>query len=119
MNRTPTWILIGNSSRARLYAATGERPWRLLLAIEHPESRAKTRDLVTDDRGCVRQSGRNAAKPAMDSRTSPKELEAIRFAARIAGVLRAGLDRHAYEEVAIVAPPRFLGLLRRELPKHV
>jgi protein required for attachment to host cells len=119
IDRTPTWILNGNSSRARLFSAPGVAgPWTLVRMLEHPGSRAKVSELVTDDRGRSRQS-LTRARPAMEPEVSPKRMEAIRFAEILARVLEDGLDRREYERLVIIVPPRFLGLLRRRMPKRV
>src|SRR5882724_8842954 len=52
-----TWILLADAASARLYVS-GERPgdWTLLREIEHPESRMRPSELLSDRPGRVKQS---------------------------------------------------------------
>lgn len=60
-------------------------------------------------------TGRPAAAPD----TAPKWVEAQKFARQLAGRLEAGLNARAYDSLAVVAPPQFLGLLRQVLSENV
>jgi protein required for attachment to host cells len=59
----------------------------------------------------------------MEPSTDPTEVEAIGFAKRLAETLDAARTRGRFEYLGIVAPPEFLGHLRKslsdELAKHV
>ncbi len=59
----------------------------------------------------------------MEPTTQPHEVEVERFALQIAKLLEARLAENAYERLALVAPPHFLGTLRSalsaNLAKHV
>lgn len=48
-----------------------------------------------------------------------KEHTAEAFARRVAAYLEAAMHRGLYDELRIVAAPRFLGLLRKSLHKEV
>ena len=52
---------------------------------------------------------------AMGSRTSPKEAEFEHFAHELAQALHDGHGQQAYKRIVLVAPPHFLGLLRKML----
>jgi protein required for attachment to host cells len=114
----PSWILFADASNARLYQSQGRaRKLTLLRELSHPESRAREMDLVSDQPGRVKQS-RSAARPAMES-TPHKKVEADRFARELADALERGLDEGAYDRLILVAPPEFLGRLRRQLGERV
>lgn len=113
-----TWVLIGDGSRARLFRVGPRRAWELLREFEHPETRAKARDLVTDREGRVKQSFSPMA-PAMQPTTPLHTIEAERFAHSVAKVLESGLADHSYDRLVLVAPPHFLGLLRATIPQNV
>jgi protein required for attachment to host cells len=55
----------------------------------------------------------------MSPDAEPREVEAQRFALSLAGMLKQGLNRHAYDELVLAAPPHFLGLLRNALDGQV
>jgi protein required for attachment to host cells len=116
-----TCIVVADSSRARLLAwdEKPDRPWRVLAELEHPESREKDKDLVEGDRGRTRQGMGTGARSAMEPPTAPHEVEHEVFARLVAEKLREEFDRHACDSVVLVAPPHFLGLLRKSLGPQV
>lgn len=85
----------------------------------HPRSRVKGSAILTSRPGRVRAGpdGRNVS--AMSPHTEPKEVEAGRFAQSLSQLLRCGRHRGSFEQVAIAAPPHFLGLLRDQLDGRV
>ena len=108
------WILVSNASRARLFATAGKlKPWTLVREIEHPESRVKGQDIMSDAPGRVRQSAGSGSRPVMEPTTPPKEVEAEHFAQELAGVIEGGHGRDEFARLVLVAPPHFLGLLRK------
>jgi protein required for attachment to host cells len=113
MPKNGTWILVGDASRARLFSTPGKRkPWSLVREFDHPGSRAKGSEIMADRPGRMQQSG-SSARPAMEPSTPPKEVEAERFAQELAAVLETGHGRNSFEQLILVAPPQFLGLLRK------
>lgn len=110
-----TWIVVAESARARILA-TLEAGGKLreLADLSHPESRLHDRELSSDLPGRAFDShgeGRHGMEPA----TTPREQEVRTFAAEIARYLERGRHEGSYEALVLVAPPRFLGLLRAEL----
>jgi len=116
-----TWVLICDASRARIFQyEKKDDPWTMVDEIDHPAGRAHVSDLVTDKRGRVQQvGGGGSLRPGMEPRTDPSDVEAERFAHRLGGLLTKAHDDHRCESVVLVAPPRFLGLLRKTLPPGV
>lgn len=112
---TNTWVLIADSSRARLYSVPQRgKPWTLLDEYSHSASRVSEGGLSTDQPGRSHGSGiAKDARSAMESKTSPKEIEAEHFAHELVEVLHLGHGQQAYERIVLVAPPHFLGLLRK------
>lgn len=114
----PTWILIADASRARLFQYDGfGTALALLKEWTHPESRAKNHDLVTDRPGRVAQSHGgphpgHGSRSGMEPHTSPVQIEHERFARELQDELSRGLDRHACNRFILVANPEFLGMLR-------
>jgi protein required for attachment to host cells len=114
-----TWILVSDASRARLFRRERQgRAWQLLFEIEHPESRAKGRDLKSDRPGRFSLDHAKGFQLQMEP-VSPHEIEAERFAGTLVELLERGLDEHAFDRLMLVAPPHFLGLLRKRLGKEV
>lgn len=116
-----TWVLIADSSRARLYSVPQRgKPWTLVDEYGHAASRVSEGGLTTDQPGRSHGSGIvKGARSAMESKSSPKEIEADHFAAELVGVLHRGHGQQAYERIVLVAPPHFLGLLRNGISDTV
>ncbi len=116
---SPTWLLVADATRARLFQYDGfGAPLTLLKELEHLESREKIHDLVTDRPGRVAQShtaphAGHGSRSGTESEVSPKRLEHERFARQLAGELDAGLGKNAYGRLILVANPEFLGTLRQ------
>jgi protein required for attachment to host cells len=113
-----TWILLADAASARLYVS-GEGPgdWTLLREIEHPESRMRPSELLSDKPGRVKQS--TGSRAALEPHTPRKKVEAERFARELAQVLDEGVVSGACERLVLVTPPAFLGVLRHKLPPRV
>ncbi len=120
------WILVCDASRAILLSQRSRQdPYELVGRFEHQDSRARVRDLVSDATGRKpvgvplggSYGGRSVSlgfgRPGVAPSTDPKDVEAQKFARRLRGVLEAGVRQDAYDTLVIVAPPKFLGLLRR------
>lgn len=114
----PTWVVVCDASRARFFRLGPQRQWQLVRELEHPESRAKGRDILTDRPGRVKQSA-SADRPAMEPTKPVHEVESERFAHEIAKALEKGHAENAYDRLVLVAPPHFLGLLRATISHTV
>jgi len=119
---TTTWILIANGSHARVYSApkakllNGNPNLHLVNEYQHPASREKILDLISDKHGhmpgCAGPSG------AMES-ADPKRDEMERFSRELAECLESGRQKHCYEELIVVAPPQFHGMLNKHMSRNV
>lgn len=108
------WILVADRSRARilLRTLTGDR-LEEVASFEHPESTQKYRDVVTDQPG--RFQGGGDAHQSGDPQTDFKHETAARFAQEIVGFLEKARQQSKFEELALIAAPAFLGVLRGKL----
>jgi protein required for attachment to host cells len=125
---TTTWIIAADSSRARILQVM-DRDARLAEVEDfvNPQGRAHERDLMAD--GHPRWSGHGGmGKPGGDSNsgpgsdrqeTSPTEHAVEIFAKQIGDYLDKARNDHRYDRLHLVAPPKFLGQLRKELGKEV
>ena len=114
------WILIADAGRARIFSSDGNAlPLREVNGMIHPRSRVRGSELFTSRPGRVRTgpNGRNVS--AMPPHTEPKEVEAVRFAQSLSQLLQRARHRGSFEQLAIAAPPHFLGLLRDRLDVQV
>lgn len=110
-----TWILVAESSRARIFSidsATG--PLVEIETLAHPEGREHEQDMTSDLPGHD-SNKTGAGRHAFGDETEPKEQEVINFAKRIAKHLDAARTNGRMLQLVIVAAPAFLGKLRSEL----
>ena len=114
-----TWIVAADESRARVLQVL-DREQRLAEVedLVNPSGRMQDRELQTDAE--PRFNGRPGGGPGSDSeRQGAVEHSARTFAKEVGRYLdRARID-HKYDQLVLVAPPKFLGALRRELHKEV
>jgi protein required for attachment to host cells len=109
-----TWILVANSSVAKLYANDGpKKGLTLVKELEHPESRQKNSDLVTDRPGHMQSAG--LGHGARQPQTAPKQNEAHRFALQLAGELNSGRTANQVQRIILVAPPAFMGMINNAM----
>lgn len=109
-----TWIMVANSSQAKLFANRGpHKGLELIKEMHHPQSREKAANLVSDRVGNFKGSGSYAQA------TDPKQHEAERFASEVAHELEAGRINHAYEKLILVASAPFMGLINERMSHQV
>jgi protein required for attachment to host cells len=115
-----TWILVADSSRARILAAEQRTsPLVELQALVRPEARLHVTELVSDSPGQAFDSGAQG-RHGMAPKHDMQEQEAIRFARELSDHLAAAHNRGAFGKLYLIAPPAFLGLLREHIqaPLH-
>jgi protein required for attachment to host cells len=112
-----TWIIAADASRARiLQVADPEQRLEEIDDLLNPEGRMHDRELITDAH--PRSGGGNA--PASDPQEMPAVEHAVeRFAKRVGDYLDKARNEHRYQRLHLVAPPKFLGVLRKKLGKEV
>ncbi|OIP16590.1 MAG: hypothetical protein AUK53_03115 [Betaproteobacteria bacterium CG2_30_59_46] len=115
---TTTWILVANASEAKLYANTGiNKGLEKVAAFDHPNSRKKNSDLMTDRPGHMQSSGNghSSRQPASD----PKQHEHEIFAREIAHHIEQGRTGNQYQRLIVAAEPHFRGLLNNTFSAQV
>ncbi|OGO93036.1 MAG: hypothetical protein A3F10_00050 [Coxiella sp. RIFCSPHIGHO2_12_FULL_42_15] len=114
------WILVADSNKARIYAAykaklflpeANENTVALVSEFNHPASRKHDRELVSDSSGRYRSTG--VGSDTFDTPTDPKRHEEDIFAAQLCKVLHEGFYAKKFEELILIAPPVFLGMLNK------
>ncbi len=107
----PTWILVADSARARLFSVDRPRgPLTEHADYVNPADRLREQDLRSDAPG--RGIGRGGGRFAMGGDTGAKDQEAARFARHLADVLQKGRTAHEFVRLYLMASPNFLGALR-------
>ncbi len=108
-----TYIVVADAARARIFT----RDALTLIEQEnlvHAEGRLHEGDLVTDSPGAdVHEATSSAARASDEGTASQHEKEM--FAKQLAQRLYTARTQNSLEKLIIVAPPKFLGLLRDKL----
>ncbi len=110
-----TWIVVADSSAARFFSTdepTG--PIAEREAMTHPEGRMPARELTSDLPGRAFDSA-GQGRHAMESEVGPRQQAAIDFANLVARRIEKARVQGEADRLALVAPPDFLGLLRKAL----
>ena len=110
-----TWILVADACEARLFETfDAGRTLHLLNRFAHADSRAMEAELTTDRPGST-HSGAHRGISTMEPHTAYKEAQAIEFAALLAEHLNLASREALFKALVLVAPPHFLGLIRKAI----
>jgi protein required for attachment to host cells len=114
---TNTWILVAHDAGARMFESRGPgKGLNLVETIEHPEGRLRDRDIVSDRPGrSFRKDSGDPRRASMSRSEGPHDRAVADFARALADKLKHARVENQYERLVLVAPPRFLGLLRSSL----
>lgn len=114
-----TWILVADSSKARIFSThkaslfNGDgKKLKLVSEHEHPESRKKDIDLISDRQG---KFGSGTFVEATDPKHHQEEL----FAVELTKTLTKGHGENRFQELICIAPAAFMGLLNKHMSHEV
>ncbi len=108
-----TLLLIANASTARVFSYQAREEFNLVKEFDHPQSRQKGSDLVSDRPG--HNQGSSGGHGEFTPATNPKQVEAERFARELAGWLDDERKQNRCHQLMLVAPPSFLGMLNKSI----
>jgi len=120
-------IVVADQSEADFYELEQrDMPPRLVQRLEDADAHLHDRDLKSDRPGRIfthapSTAGRRGAVThhSTGGERSPRKVEAERFARRIVEALDEARRQQQYDRLIVMAPPAFLGLLRKEMPAAV
>jgi protein required for attachment to host cells len=112
-----TWIVVADSSHARIFQLRdGRLPAEEILDLANPLGRADNRQLASDGHGqYFGPDGHGHTAPRVEE---PVQHEVRQFARLIGHRLDHAAAQQSFQRLALVAAPRFLGLLRESLDKQ-
>lgn len=114
-----TWILVANGSEAKLFkSAHLGKDLELLNEFDHPSSRDKTSDLISDKSGHFASNGTEAHGSFVEH-NEPKTVEMEKFAQSLAQTLEQGRTTNKYTRLIVISPPGFHGMLRKHCNDHI
>ena len=112
------WVVVADSSKARILAAENKTAeLQEVSDFVHPESRMRVQDLVADGSGSGSDSG-GYGRHSMGHETEPRQQEAESFARELCAEIEKGCRDNNLHRVYLIAPPKFLGMLRGFLNKQ-
>lgn len=112
------WLVVANSSLARIFKIEKKDKLTEIKVLEHPESRLHNMDLVSDKPGRDFESS-GARRHALEPKVLPKRHEFAVFAKSIADYLETAYNEGEFASLYIAANPSQLGLLRQSLHPNV
>lgn len=109
------WIVLADASSARIFTREkGNHHLHLVQEFNHPESRKKASELVSDGSGRYKSSA-TLGGGAYSSRTDPKTVEAEHFAIELVDSLREAHQSKKFNSLVLVMPPHFQSLVKNHL----
>ncbi|MBA4142386.1 MAG: host attachment protein [Nitrosospira sp.] len=115
-----TWILIADSSRARIFEKKGrEKNLQEIEDFVNPAGRAASNELRTDERGRFYGRGEQYHGHTADPSVFPVEHENEMFSHTVTKYLDDARKTQRYEHLYLIAAPKFLGLIRGNLGEEV
>jgi protein required for attachment to host cells len=114
-----TWILSADASRARIFEVQpGEQHLVEIEDFVNPEGRMQNRDVETHPGGQHFNPG-TAQREGNSDESKGVEHETEMFSKELGRYLDKARNDHRYERLYLIAPPKFLGVLRNSLDKEV
>ncbi len=107
------WVVVADEASAVIYRRETRRsPLQVHLALSNEAARKKLGDLMSDRGGRSFDSRGEGRHTMSNEKTDPKTQSAQVFARDIAGRIASAIHAGRCRGYALVAAPRFLGLLR-------
>lgn len=113
-----TWLLVADAAKARLFEIPrkGANPIEI-ACFTHPDGRTPGQHPEHGRQGRTQESA-NPARHAIEPHTSLEEKHALQFADLLRDAIRQGRMENQYDQLVLMAPPRFLGVLRDRLDEQ-
>jgi protein required for attachment to host cells len=117
-SKQQSWVLVANSSSARLFRLDTINSLSEFHAFVHPESRMKEQDLTDSQAGRTYDSV-GPGRHAMEPHSTQKQREVELFAKSISTYLDEAQKDSSFSRLYIAAGPAFLSCLRKALSTQV
>lgn len=114
MKTQPTWILVADRARARIFETGVGDSLSEVACFTEPAARAGESALTTHRLPTVNES-MGYARHSIEPHTQLRDKIAANFARLLCNALDAGRNEGRFEKLVLVAPPRFLGALHKAL----
>lgn len=113
------WVVVANRVEARVFHQGRPRnKLKLLKTFLNPDGRLHKRELDADRPGNgAGRIGGTALRPYKLEKGDSHEQAAIKFAKKIANYIKKERQNQNFDEVVIIAEPKFMGQLRSALDR--
>jgi len=121
------WILVSNANDSKVFTTNMHigkigADLEFVEELQHPQSKLQRQDLSVNQPGHYKVHGGGAhgtTGSTYEQDTDPKDTEKDHFAKEIAAFLAAAKDANKYEQLILVIPAHFHGVLDTHLHKSV
>lgn len=114
------WIVAANEHRARIFEMeNGQSPLQEIQDFLNPDARLRNQDIDTDAKGRYYGKGERMIGHTAEPDISALQHKAELFSKSVCAYLEKARVEHRYDKLALIAYPKFLGLLRKNLGKGV
>lgn len=111
-----SWIIVADESAARIFAQEKKfGPLQQVAELGNEHARKKTGDLLSDRGGRSFDSHGQGRHTMSREKANPKTQTAVRFAKEVVNLVDSALQKGNCDDYAVIAAPKFLGLLRDEI----
>lgn len=117
LNNKKQWVIVADESEAIIFTRKGRRAALSEMSRLHNETaRMKSGDLLADREGRAFDSHGHGRHAVERENADPRRQAAITFARTVAArIAKAAHKGGEFDDLILVAAPRFLGLLREAL----
>lgn len=112
--RSAKWVVVANSSQARIFSHDGLKGLKEIQTFVHPVSRLRKEEICSDRCGCA-NDGINKSHSSWEPEVPLKKRERSMFAKQLAEYLDSARLRGEFTHLYLAASPAFLGDVRAEM----
>jgi protein required for attachment to host cells len=110
------WVVVADESKAIVYGRDSiSGPLRELFSLDNDVARKKMDELISDSGGRSFDSYGKGRHTMSSDQSDPQKAAALAFAKRIAERVAQAMHNGSCRGFALVAAPRFLGVLRKAI----
>jgi protein required for attachment to host cells len=114
-----TWIAVTSGARARIFETRGRlQPLTEISDMVNPEDRLRKKELRNDKPGRATDAHRGQ-RHTVGMADNPKDQVARDFARSLVERLTQEAHKNHFDRLCVVAPPRFMGMLREQMSAPV
>lgn len=114
------WVIVADRTRARIFET--DESIQQLNEVEdllNPEGRFSDTELHHDARGRFCGKGNRQRSHTAEPLISKAIHDEENFSRQLVSLLEQGCAAHRYERLVVIAPPAFLGILRKQFSDQV